>query len=109
MGGRPLQTQVETSMPSRPSTSQRPRRNSGGARPASSRSVSRATTSMARPQSQQSTRIRSVSQLRQRPSTSKEARRKEEIVAVHKGRPIDFSRALAGAYMGAARKENVKK
>ena len=30
-------------------------------------------------------------------------------VVVHKGRPIDFSRGLTGAYMGAASNGNVRK
>jgi len=108
--GRPLTVQVETSVSSRPSSRQSER----GAR--SSQSVARSSTQK-RPSSQRSSRdsarqlARSKSQSAPR-GQSANSRLENQVtykdVAVHKGRPTDFSRGLMGAYMGAASNDHVR-
>lgn len=113
--GRPLTSDVETSVPSRPSSSQsyRPSSRPCSRRPSTSNGAKRPRSQQSsRPQSQQSSRPKPGKPQPTRASTAKLARDKPgdmaQDIAVHKGRPIDFSRALAGAYMGAASNENVK-
>ena len=120
---------------SRPSSSysqQRPSSRSSSSRPAVGTKVCPdrrpSTSSMQRPRSQQSSRpsapaMRSRSRSTTQPtraSTAKPMRSSPSVsmppaspaviidVPVHKGRPVDFSRALMGAYMGAASNDSVR-
>lgn len=61
-----------------------------------------------RPASQRSVRSKKVGSIRQRPATSQQVRRNEDNDAIHQGRPVDFSRGLMGAYLGAASNDAVR-
>merc|ERR1712146_296554 len=104
--GRPLETDIETSV----QTASRPSSSHSQQRPLSFKlktSGRPSTSNSKRPKSQSSSRSRALTQ--KRPSTSQERIADKVVdVAVHRGRPIDFSRALAGAYMGAASNDNVR-
>ena len=120
--GRPLQSGVETSVPSgsRPSSSYSQQRPVSRSASRTGAPKGRPSTSAAkRPSSQPGGfRSRSVSRsiTQPRASTAKQLRSpsmslppsKIIDVPVHKGRPIDFSRALMGAYMGAASNDSVR-
>lgn len=86
---RSLTFEIETSVPSQRSTLRQ--------RPASQRSMR--------------SKSKKVGSARQRPATSQQVRRNEaasEDDTIHQGRPVDFSRGLMGAYLGAASNDTVR-
>jgi len=99
---------VETSVGARPSSSysqQRSKSSLGLSRSRPATSSAKRSTSMSRPRSRTQPRAKTAMQSR---SPSVGAKGKTIDVPVHKGRPLDFSRSLMGAYMGAASNDNVR-